>query len=186
VKSCLSNIANLRIRRSLKEHQPLLHARVFAVVFFVSFATDDYKLCLTLTNGEPAMTEPALRAAPASPLNLLVVEDDEVLCRLLQTAFKNEHIVETTTSLKDGWDKYVQSAPNIVLIDIGLPDGMGHDLAFRIKKHNQAAFVAMATASESLNDREEAQFNRVDAYITKPISRQKVHDLIALYWSQRS
>jgi len=120
-----------------------------------------------------------------SPLCILVVEDSSLLRQIFDTTLGKEHIVETAATIKEGWDLYLQKSPDIVFLDILLPDGNGHDLAYRIKGRNPKAFVIMATASDYVDDKEEAAFNRVDGFITKPFGKRKIDDIIDRYWAAR-
>jgi len=121
-----------------------------------------------------------------SPLNILVVEDSEFLREIFMTALDKEHAIETAKNAKDGWMLYMKKNPNIVFLDILLPDGNGHDLAYRIKERTPKTFVVMATASNYTDDKEEASFNRVDGYVTKPFDKKKIDEIIDHYWTARA
>jgi len=121
-----------------------------------------------------------------SPLNILVVEDSEFLREIFTTALGKEHVIETAKNAKDGWMLYMKKNPNIVFLDILLPDGNGHDLAYRIKERTPKTFVVMATASNYTDDKEEASFNRVDGYVTKPFDKKKIDEIIDHYWTARA
>lgn len=129
------------------------------------------------------MTETPVQNKARSPLNILVVEDSNFLRQILSTTLGKEHIVEEASTIKEGWNTYLKKAPDIVFLDILLPDGNGHDLARRIKEHNPKTFVIMATASDYSDDKEEASFNRVDGFITKPYGKQTIDDIVDRYWA---
>lgn len=131
------------------------------------------------------MTDNSAPKTGRSPLRILFVEDSDFLRQIFCAAFRNEHLVETAVCVKDGWAAYLAKSPEIVFLDILLPDGSGHDLAHRIKARNPATYVVMATASDYADDRAEADFNRVDAFMTKPYDKQQVNDLIDRYWATR-
>ncbi len=120
-----------------------------------------------------------------SPLKILVVEDSDLLRQIFETTLGKEHVIVTAANAKEGWDFYQKSAPDIVFLDIMLPDGNGHDLAYRIKTRNPKAFIVMATASDYADDKEEAAFNHVDGFITKPFGKQKIDEAICRFWSTR-
>jgi two-component system, chemotaxis family, chemotaxis protein CheY len=133
-----------------------------------------------------SMTENLEQKKTRSPLRILVVEDSDLLRQIFGTALGKEHLIETAPNTKEGWDLYLKRSPNIVFVDILLPDGNGHDLAYRIKSHNPATFVVMATASDYADDKEEANFNRVDGFLTKPFGKQKIDEIIDRFWATRS
>jgi DNA-binding NtrC family response regulator len=131
------------------------------------------------------MTENPGQKTLRSPLRILVVEDSDFLRQLFFTAFHDEHMIEAVSCAKDGWQLYIDKSPDIVFMDILLPDGNGHDLAHRIKERNPSAYVVMATASDYADDKAEADFNRVDGFITKPYDKQKINDIIDRYWENQ-
>jgi DNA-binding response OmpR family regulator len=111
-------------------------------------------------------------------LCILVVEDSDMLRKMFHKAFRDEHTVYAASGVKEAWRLYIDKNPPIVFVDIGLPDGNGHDLAHKIKEHNPAAYVVMATASDYVEDKEEAGHNHADGFITKPFNRQEIQDYI--------
>jgi two-component system, chemotaxis family, chemotaxis protein CheY len=121
-----------------------------------------------------------------SPLHILVVEDSDFLRQIFTTTLGKEHIVDVAAGAKEGWTQYLKKNPDIVFLDILLPDGNGHDLAYRIKEHNPKTFVVMATASDYTDDKEEASFNHVDGFVVKPFGKQKIDEIIDLYWKSRT
>ena len=120
-----------------------------------------------------------------SPLHILIIEDNDFLRDIFMTTLGKEHVVETAKNAKEGWTLYMKKNPDIVFLDILLPDGNGHDLAYRIKERTPKTFVVMATASNSSNDKEEAALNHVDGFVTKPFDKKKIDDIIDGFWAAR-
>ncbi|MFA4994387.1 MAG: response regulator [Bdellovibrionales bacterium] len=131
------------------------------------------------------MTENSEQKKVRSPLHILVVEDSDLLRQIFSKTLGKEHIIEAAATAKEGLALYLKKNPDLVFLDILLPDGSGHDLAFQIKEHNPKTFVVMATASDYTDDKEEATFNRVDGFLTKPFSKQQIDDVIDRYWAAR-
>ncbi len=113
--------------------------------------------------------------------SLLIVEDSDLLRKMFQQAFQNHHLVYATSGAKEGWSLYLKKNPDIVFLDIGLPDGNGHDLARKIKKHDTATYVVMVTASDHKGDKEDAFYNHVDGFITKPFNKNQIDACIRRY-----
>lgn len=111
-------------------------------------------------------------------LRILVVEDSDFLREMFRRALRGEHAVYAAAGAKEGWRLYQEKEPDIIFVDIGLPDGNGHDLARKIKEYNPAAFVVMATASDFAEDREVADQNNADGYIAKPYNKQEINDYV--------
>ncbi|MDR3425194.1 MAG: response regulator [Alphaproteobacteria bacterium] len=111
-------------------------------------------------------------------LRVLVVEDSDMLRVMFRKAFQVAHTIYAASGAKEGWRLYLDKTPDIVFVDIGLPDGNGHDLARMIKEKNPAAYIIMATASDYVEDKEKAGQNLADGFITKPYNKKEINDYI--------
>ena len=118
-------------------------------------------------------------------LDILVVEDNIFLRNLLCETLQSTHKVCSAGSIKEGLQLYLDKAPDIVFLDINLPDGSGHDLARQIKQHGPGSFIVMATANDHAGDKTEAKVNGVDGFIIKPFDKKSVNGYIDLYLATR-
>ncbi len=133
------------------------------------------------------MVEEKIKSTPVRPaLRLLVVEDSAFIRKIFLNLFESEHTIALAATVKEGWEMYKKVRPNIAFLDISLPDGTGHDLAYRIKKDNQGTYVIMATGNDYSADREEAAFNHTDGFITKPFDKAKIGEAIDRYWESKT
>ncbi|MGE3624283.1 MAG: response regulator [Bdellovibrionales bacterium] len=119
-------------------------------------------------------------------LSLLMVEDHPLLRKLFSEAFGASHDVHTASCAGEGWKLYLDSDPDIVFLDIGLPDMNGHDLAKKMKRHNSRSHVIMATVSDDDEDLQEAARNNADGFIRKPFDKQKIEAYIDRYLAGRT
>ncbi len=79
-------------------------------------------------------------------MKILVIDDDLETHEMLSVFFQSlgyEHIQSTSAS--DGIKQFVLSEPNIVLLDIRLPDKDGIDVLKEIKQINKNVPVIMIT-----------------------------------------
>jgi len=90
-------------------------------------------------------------------------------------------MVYSASGAEEGWKLYIDHAPHIIFLDIGLPDASGHELARRIRQHTSTAYIIMATASDYKEDAEEARQNQVDGFITKPFDKGMISNYIDKY-----
>jgi len=133
------------------------------------------------------MVEEKIKSRPGRPpLRILVVEDSAFIRKIFLNLFEGEHTIALASSVKEGWEMYQKVRPNIAFLDISLPDGTGHDLAYRIKKDNPRTYVIMATGNDYSADREEAAFNRTDGFIAKPFDKAKIGEAIEKYWEMKT
>lgn len=99
---------------------------------------------------------------------LLLVEDDNSLGATLQERLQKEgHQVFWAKSQKEGLDLFLKNDPDLVILDVGLPDGSGFLLAQEIKSKSAVPFIfvtAMSTAEYRLQGYELG----AEEYIPKP------------------
>lgn len=107
---------------------------------------------------------------------ILVVEDDAPVRNLITTTLKTHDYKYLVAP--DGERAIMEAAshnPDIVLLDLGLPDIDGVEVIKRIRSWSNMPIVVISARSED-NDKIEALDNGADDYITKPFS---VEELLA-------
>ncbi len=113
--------------------------------------------------------------AGGEPL-VLVVEDDAQVRRFLRAALSSHafRLVEAGT-VREAEQLATSHNPDVYLLDLGLPDGDGVDLARRLREWTRAPIIVL-----SARGREEDKVNALDAgaddYLTKPFG---VNELLA-------
>ena len=117
-------------------------------------------------------------------LTILIAEDDEVNCYLLQKSLKGENI--TLFYAGNGLEAValVKSHPEIdlVLMDIKMPVMNGYEATRQIKQLRPEIPVIAQTAFTSNEDKEKAAEAGCDRFITKPIKKNELlrmmHELL--------
>ncbi len=100
---------------------------------------------------------------------ILIADDEESICLTLDTIFKEEGYITTTT--KDGkraQELIVKEKFDVVITDIKMPDIDGVELLKWIKKTYPQISVIMITGYASLNTSIESMRAGADDYIVKP------------------
>lgn len=105
---------------------------------------------------------------------VLAVEDDPFYVRLIEKVFGSQARVVTACQAEQVLEEYIISAPNVVLMDIGLPEVSGHDLLKTILKMDPDAYVVMASGNSARDDVMGAISQGAKGFITKPFSRDKL------------
>jgi CheY-like chemotaxis protein len=118
-------------------------------------------------------------------LEILVVEDQQFLRRLLHEILRGEHAVNSVAGMHEGWKLYLEKAPDVTFLDIGLADGNGHDLAQAIKRLDPDSCVVMVTANNTEDEMEIARHNHADGFLAKPYCKQQIFDYVGRYVSAR-
>lgn len=104
----------------------------------------------------------------APTATVLVVDDDRQVRKLLRTLVVGEgyRLVEADTGAS-GLAAALRHAPDIVLLDLDLPDIDGFAVTRRLRRHSAAAIVVLS-AREREADKVRALDLGADDYVTKP------------------
>lgn len=88
-------------------------------------------------------------------MKMLIVEDSKLVSTRLQRAFGKFPALETEIADSCGLalERFRASQPQLVLLDIGLPDGNGLDLLLTIKRERPATRVLMFSNDEFYRQR---------------------------------
>ena len=109
-------------------------------------------------------------------MHLLVVEDDPRLGRLLRRLLSEErHLVELTASGEEALE-IAQAGDGIdaMVLDIGLPDIPGTEVARRLRAAGSRLPILMLTAREGLEDRVGGLDAGADDYLVKPFAFEEL------------
>ncbi len=107
---------------------------------------------------------------------ILVVEDDVRVRNLMTTTLKlHDYKYETASCGKEALTQTLSSRPDIVLLDLGLPDIDGKEVIATIRSWSQVPIVVVSARSED-HDKIDALDLGADDYLTKPFS---VDELLA-------
>src|SRR5438105_12668187 len=106
---------------------------------------------------------------------VLIVEDDPELRRVLQRGLAEEGFAPETVATGGELLARVDSAsPDLLIIDIGLPDTDGRDLCQALRARGIQAPVLFLTARDALPDRLSGFDAGGDDYVTKPFAFAEV------------
>jgi two-component system KDP operon response regulator KdpE len=101
-------------------------------------------------------------------VKVLVVEDDRELRSLLQNSLALEGFrVRSAASLAEGEALLAHDAPDLVVLDLGLPDGDGADLVRRVRR--ASAMPILVVSARHVEAQKVALLDAgADDYLTKP------------------
>ena len=111
--------------------------------------------------------------AEATPL-VLLIEDEPQMRRFLRAALESHdyRLVEATTS-REGLAQATARSPDVILLDLGLPDGDGIDLARRIREWSATPIVVISARGKE-QDKVAALDAGADDYLTKPFGTDEL------------
>jgi DNA-binding response OmpR family regulator len=105
---------------------------------------------------------------------VLVVEDEAKLRDLLRSYFEREGmVVLSTASGSEAIDLAQRGRPDLVVLDLGLPDVPGEDVAQDLRRSMDVP-ILMLTAKASESDRIKGLELGADDYMTKPFSPREL------------
>ena len=104
-------------------------------------------------------------------MRLLVVEDDPLIARSLDQGLSPlGNTVDIFTSLGEARAALAQASFDMVILDLGLPDGNGLSLLAEVRGRGDATPVLILTASDGVEDRVQGLDLGADDYLSKPFS----------------
>ena len=103
----------------------------------------------------------------AGPL-ILLIEDEPQMRRFLRAALESHdyRLVEAMTS-REGLAQATSRNPDVILLDLGLPDGDGIELARRIREWSTTPIIVISARGKE-QDKIAALDAGADDYLTKP------------------
>lgn len=102
---------------------------------------------------------------------ILVVEDDEKIAHLLTQALEQQgHAVHAVSSGALALNDVARERPNLVILDLKLPDINGYQVCHVLRKlyHPSVVPVLMLTGMDQPIDQLRGFAHGADAYMTKP------------------
>jgi DNA-binding response OmpR family regulator len=100
---------------------------------------------------------------------ILIVEDDIDIRGLLARGLEAEGFeVGTAANVDDALKAARDPAPGAVLLDVGLPDGSGHDVCRFLREGGFSGPILFLSARDEIRDRAEGLAIGADDYIVKP------------------
>ncbi len=120
----------------------------------------------------------------AKELKILVVEDDEASALFLSMVLEDISgeilYAKTGTEAVDLCRKHQNI--DLVLMDIRMPDMNGYKATRQIRQFNKDVVIIAQTAYAIAGDKEKALEAGANDYISKPINKMKLIELIKKYW----
>jgi two-component system KDP operon response regulator KdpE len=103
-------------------------------------------------------------------VKVLVIDDEKQIRRLLRICLeKNGYEVAEAANAEDGIGEAVRYAPDIVLLDLGLPDRDGLTVLRRLREWSQVPVLVISVRGQE-NEKVSALDNGANDYVTKPFS----------------
>lgn len=163
-KNTLLNIVGRKIecRRDAKRGAGELHAHVAKY----NQAIQDMQCGMVASLGERRN----VRREP----EVLVAEDDAFSRMLVSTVLDGRYSLKMVPDGQAALVNYVRSAPDILFLDIGLPDMDGHEILEHIFEIDPEAYVVMFSGHGDVHNVTKAMELGAQGFLSKPFTKEKL------------
>jgi two-component system cell cycle response regulator DivK len=127
---------------------------------------------------------PGDERGPSGQRRILIVEDNELNLKLLKDVLDYYGYTTVVTGLGEAAvDIAVDQHPDLILLDIQLPDISGTEVARRLKTDHRTRTIPIiaVTASAMPGDRAHFIHSGCDDYVSKPFRIPEFLELVASY-----
>ena len=149
---------------------------------YVAKPIDGGKLVAKVSRYTTESTTP--RRANAQPSRLLIVDDSEHVCRMMKMLLESPlRHVQTASTGEAAILAARDSRPDIVLLDLSLPDISGFDVAQRLREMDETKTCTLVAVSGLVGTEERNQAATVgfDHYLVKPVDSKELEELVSQY-----
>jgi len=113
--------------------------------------------------------------------NILIIDDEGDLCWLLSnTLQKKGYNISTANTISDSMAR-LKEIPDLLFLDLKLPDGDGMDLLPRIREITPQTLVVIISAYGSEEKRGEAKDEGIYSFLDKPFTEENILETIGQF-----
>jgi two-component system KDP operon response regulator KdpE len=111
----------------------------------------------------------------AAPVRVLVIDDEPPIRKLLRLGLSAQgyEIVEAGSG-KGALELFSQHIPDIVILDLGLPDMQGHELLRTLRVRNDSVPIVVLSSRNDEVGKVQALDSGADDYVTKPFGMDEL------------
>ncbi len=133
---------------------------------------------LSRLDADMVLSIPARRQKRKKPL-IMVVDDDQLSRTLVYNVLDREYRTVLARNGKEALQEYIAEAPDILFLDIGLPDITGHDLLEAFAQIDPDNYIIMFSGRKDKENMLKALRLGAQGFVGKPFSRDKLMHFIA-------
>lgn len=103
---------------------------------------------------------------------ILCIDDESVNLKVLASIFKDHYNVVVSKSARQGFERALQENPDIILLDVLMPEENGFELMEKLKQHPKLANIPVIfiTGLQDAEDEEKGLMMGACDYIQKPFN----------------
>jgi two-component system response regulator VicR len=104
----------------------------------------------------------------------LIIEDNPTVAALTKNLLEAERFeVDTASEGEEGREKIEENPPDLLVLDLGLPDDFGLDICKDVKKNHPGVVVFIITALGNSQDIVAGLEAGADEYLAKPFNKRE-------------
>lgn len=103
---------------------------------------------------------------------ILIIDDEPTNLQILNEILKNDYSLSFAKDANKGWELAFSEVPDLILLDVMMPEKTGYDLIKELKANQKTKFIPVifVTALTDIGDEEKGFLLGAVDYITKPVS----------------
>ena len=119
-----------------------------------------------------------LRRNQRASIELMMIEDDAFSRRLVENVLQKKYALTSLSDANHALETYARIAPDLLFLDINLPDVTGHELLERLLAIDPHAHVIMLSGNADQANIIEAMRTGAKGFIAKPFTKEKLFQYI--------
>jgi len=114
---------------------------------------------------------------------MLAVDDDPNNTTIIEELFGDHYDLRTAATGKEALKTALDFQPDIILLDIMLPDMDGYEVCRLLRKHSSLSHtkIIMVSAKGTVEDRVRGYRVGANDYITKPFEEENIRESVAFF-----
>ncbi|RJQ35010.1 response regulator [Candidatus Parcubacteria bacterium] len=128
----------------------------------------------------PAGKELGARKKPTpSPLNIVLIDDNEAALATLEALLETEgHTIQTAGDGRAGVQKILLEKPDVAIVDIGLPDVDGYQVARSLRRQGFTGMLIALSGYGQDEDKQKAYAAGFEHHLTKPARLSDIQSIL--------
>jgi two-component system, OmpR family, KDP operon response regulator KdpE len=111
----------------------------------------------------------------AAPLRVLVIDDEPPIRKLLRVGLSaHGYQIMEASSGKMALELLGEQRPDLIVLDLGLPDMQGHELLRTIRARNDSVPIVVLSSRDDEAGKVQALDSGADDYVTKPFGMDEL------------
>ncbi len=107
-------------------------------------------------------------------VEIVIVEDDPFSRTLVQRSLKTLFSISSAEDGHDAISAYVHKAPDVMFLDIDLPDVNGHEILHKVLSIDPNAYIIMLSGNGDQKNVLSAMKNGAKGFVAKPFAKEKL------------